>query len=193
MLAVGLHFFEFFIWLLKKAWMNVQTTVTQRQKAKSEQFLNLSEGKADGMSCICCQNVERFDRIDSLLTSMRRIQYLQWIPITQLSVARHSPLVQGRARKERARIWVGLDVCRKVSHLIQHLGFERRFILLSSLVLIDSKAQLIVIDALVETEDDILRRIAPVWKHLPLAAAIRPWEQYLTRPSALLRKAHDRL
>jgi hypothetical protein len=47
--------------------MNVQTTVTQRQKAKSEQVSNLSEGKADGMSCIVsCQNVETFDRIDSL-------------------------------------------------------------------------------------------------------------------------------
>jgi hypothetical protein len=36
-------------------------------KAKSEQVSNLSEGKADGMSCIVsCQNVETFDRIDSL-------------------------------------------------------------------------------------------------------------------------------
>jgi hypothetical protein len=55
------------------------------------------------MSCIvCCQNVERFDRIDSLLTSMREDSVPAVNILQSLSVARkHSPLVQGsEPRKE---------------------------------------------------------------------------------------------
>jgi hypothetical protein len=62
------------------------------------------------MSCIvCCQNVERFDQIDSLLTSRGRICAVPAVNILQsLSVARkHSPLVQGASQGKNHGPYLG--------------------------------------------------------------------------------------